>query len=158
MYSDVFICCCSVCCFSCLFMYTRFSFVCINCFIIKIVCLFLYFALTLLRKLNGFIQIREIKRQSETPQQELVFRFSGKIGIIRQKMRAHFSFLRDVRANVRIFPRKSGTEVLKLFYLLARGNLRLLSFFLLRLPQVFRLRCKNEKCCGEEHSQGCDFQ
>lgn len=114
-------------------------------------------AFTSLSKLIGFTRIREIKRQSETLQQEVVFRFSGEIGIIRQKMRAHLSEMRSVRANVRILPRKSGAEVLKLSYLLARGNLRLLSFFLLRLPQVFRLRCKNEKCCGEEHSQGCDF-
>lgn len=62
-------------------------------------------------------------------------------------MRAHFSFLRVVRANVRILPRKSGAEALKLSYLLARGNLRLPTLCLLRVSQVFRLRCKNEKCC-----------
>ena len=66
----------------------------------------------------------------------MVFRFSGEIGIIRQKMRAHFSFLRNVRANVRILPRKRGAEVLKLFYLLARGNLRLFTLRLLRVSQL----------------------
>lgn len=76
----------------------------------------------------------------------MVFLFSGEIGNMRQKMRAHLSEMRSVRANVRILPRKSGAEVLKLSYLLDRGNLRLLLFCLLRLSQVFRLRCKNEKC------------
>lgn len=41
-----------------------------------------------------------------------------------------------MRANVRILPRKRGAEVLKLFYLLARGNLRLFTLRLLRVSQL----------------------
>lgn len=66
----------------------------------------------------------------------MVFRFSGEIGNMRQKIRAHLSEMRSVRANVRILPRKSGAEVLKLSYFFARGNLRLLPFCLLRVSQL----------------------
>ena len=66
----------------------------------------------------------------------MVFLFSGEIGNMRQKMRAHLSEMRSVRANVRILPRKSGAEVLKLSYLLARGNLRLSTLRLLRVSQL----------------------
>lgn len=75
-------------------------------------------------KVDGFTRFREIKRQNKILQQEIDFYFCGEIGNLRQKMRAHLSEMRSARANVRILPRKSGAEVLKLFYLLARGNLR----------------------------------
>lgn len=85
-----------------------------------------------LSKLIGFTRFREIKRQNKILQQEIDFYFYGEIGIMRQKMRAHLPEMRSVRANVRILPRKSGAEVLKLFCLLARGNLRFSVFELLR--------------------------
>ena len=55
---------------------------------------------------------------------------------MRLKIRAHLSEMRSVRANVRILPRKSGAEVLKLSYLLARGNVRLSALRLLRVSQL----------------------
>lgn len=71
---------------------------------IKTIWVYETIGLTSLSKLIDFARIREIKRQSETLQQEVVFRFSGEIGIMRQKMRAHLSEMRNVRANVRILP------------------------------------------------------